>query len=332
MRHTDEIADALRAHLLTLGEAVLARFLTVRREHGAEELAGVQHVALADTIYVIDHAVEGLILEWLEAHWPAEHPVDLVMEGVDEPRTFPAAALPGAPRRTLIIDPIDGTREIMWDRRSAWFLAALAPGAAGSSRLAGIETAVMVELPPTRHRHAQLLSARRGQGAQLARRDLPEGEGHAIALAPFAGEDLEHGFAGFGTPLVEGKGRVGRFAEAFFTAYAGKPARGLAIFDDQYLSTGGQMFDLLSGRLRLFGDLRPLFLDQTDGPPPLVCHPYDVVGKLVAEELGCVIEAPDGSPLDVPLDLTTPVAWVGFANERIAARARPILQRLLPSL
>jgi hypothetical protein len=34
----------------------------------------------------------------------------------------------------------------------------------------------------------------------------------------------------------------------------------------------------------------------------------------------------------VPLDLTSPVTWVAFANEALADLARPVLRRLIEGL
>jgi hypothetical protein len=36
-----------------------------------------------------------------------------------------------------------------------------------------------------------------------------------------------------------------------------------------------------------------------------------------------------GTPLDVTLDTISPVAWMGYANETLAASVRPILKRLM---
>ena len=50
---------------------------------------------------------------------------------------------------------------------------------------------------------------------------------------------------------------------------------------------------------------------------------------MLLEEVGGLIEDPFGRPLDVPLDTTSAVAWMGFANETLAGQVRPILQRLI---
>ena len=55
----------------------------------------------------------------------------------------------------------------------------------------------------------------------------------------------------------------------------------------------------------------------------------DIGTLLIAGEAGCIIEAPDGRPLRAPLDTTTPVAWMGYANATLARTVRPVLRRLM---
>ena len=42
-----------------------------------------------------------------------------------------------------------------------------------------------------------------------------------------------------------------------------------------------------------------------------------------------MVTAPDGRPLRSPLDTTSPVAWVGYANRALARRIGPALRRVL---
>src|SRR5690606_26364312 len=101
------------------------------------------------------------------------------------------------------------------------------------------------------------------------------------------------------------------------------------IFDDQYICSGGQFFEILIGHDRMQGDLRPLAYQKLGFGSSLMCHPYDVCTMMLLQEAGGVVEAPDGSTLDALLDVTSPVAWIGFANENLAKQVRPILRRLL---
>ena len=91
------------------------------------------------------------------------------------------------------------------------------------------------------------------------------------------------------------------------------------MFDDEYISSGGQLHELVAGRDRFVADLRPL-VDRD----ALACHPYDVCTAMVLEEAGGVVTDAFGEPLDTPLDTTSPVAWVGYANPdaRRAHRSR----------
>jgi hypothetical protein len=104
---------------------------------------------------------------------------------------------------------------------------------------------------------------------------------------------------------------------------------GALVFEDQYISTGGQLAELLLGHDRMIADLRPLVHARLRRPTALACHPYDICTELILREAGGVVESPTGRQLDVPLDTETPVAWVAFANPRLARLARPALHAAL---
>jgi hypothetical protein len=101
-----------------------------------------------------------------------------------------------------------------------------------------------------------------------------------------------------------------------------------ACFEDQYISTGGQLYELLAGHDRFIADLRPLL-------GPLVarrgvalgacCHPYDLAALLIAEEAGVIVTDGRGQPLDAPLNTHADVAWVGCANAAIREQIEPLL-------
>src|SRR5436305_499187 len=97
------------------------------------------------------------------------------------------------------------------------------------------------------------------------------------------------------------------------------------VFDDQYISTGGQFYELIVGHDRFNADLRPLFYAIQKQPPGLCCHPYDCATWLVAEEAGVILTDGLGRPLDGPLDVTTGLSWVGYANATLRSRIEPHL-------
>ena len=104
------------------------------------------------------------------------------------------------------------------------------------------------------------------------------------------------------------------------------------VFDDQYISTGGQFYELIVGHDRFNADLRPAFYRAQRLGEGMCCHPYDCAGLLVAEEAGVVITDAHGQPLDAPLDTTSGVSWVGYANARLRQRIEPLVLEYLKGL
>jgi hypothetical protein len=95
------------------------------------------------------------------------------------------------------------------------------------------------------------------------------------------------------------------------------------------MTTGGQIYEIMVGHDRMLGDLRPLAHRKLGYQSALVCHPYDICTAMLLQEAGGVVETPWGEPLRVPLDTTSPVSWMGYANAALAEQVRPILQRLI---
>jgi hypothetical protein len=58
-------------------------------------------------------------------------------------------------------------------------------------------------------------------------------------------------------------------------------------------------------------------------------YTYDICTALILQEAGGIVETPLGRPLRTPLDTTSPVAWIGYANPHLARQVRPVLQRLI---
>ena len=116
------------------------------------DMAVIEGETVADTIYAIDRVADDTLLQWFEEHWPD---VEVVSEGLDEPVVVGAD-----PTWTVIVDTIDGTRGLMYDKRPAWCLAAAAPHG-GSLR--DIVAAAMTELPTVKQGAADQLSGTRGR-------------------------------------------------------------------------------------------------------------------------------------------------------------------------
>ena len=286
----------------------------------------VAGVTAADTIYGIDRVSEHAVLAWFAKNWPKRWPVELVMEGLEHGSvTFPRGTPVAETVYKCILDPIDGTRGLMHEKRSAWSLAALAPQRGAKTNLSDIIVAAMTELPTSKAGFADQLSAVRGQGVQAERIDLRTGRRVKFKPQPSRAKDLAHGFASFAKYFPAGKTWLAEREEKLWRVLGD----GAEIFDDQYLSSGGQIHELLAGHDRFIADLRPLAFAALKVRSSLACHPYDICTALIAQELGCVVTAPDGRPLRAPLDTTSAVAWVGYANPVLARRIGPKLRRLL---
>jgi hypothetical protein len=305
------------------------------RPSQSARFARVAGVTAADTIYHIDRI--SAIVDWFERRWPRAWPVEIVMEGLEdhETATFPR----GTPvRRTewkCILDPIDGTRGLMYDKRSAWSLAGLAVQRGARTSLSDILVAAQTELPTTKQWRADQISAVRGQGRRgLSAHwiDVRSGSRGRWTPQPSRARDFKHGFSSFAKFFPDGKRLLAAWEESFWSGLHRKDKAGLpVVFDDQYISTGGQLYELLVGHDRLVADLRPLAFRRLGLESALVCHPYDICTELVLTEAGGVVEAPDGRKLAAPLDTTSAVSWVGFANAHLARLARPLLRRAFKS-
>jgi fructose-1,6-bisphosphatase/inositol monophosphatase family enzyme len=320
--------------LLCRLENTIRDTLLASRATRATDFARVASVTAADTIYQVDRISEEAILAWFAAHWPSRWPVELVMEGLEgEAVTFPRGTPVARTVYKCILDPIDGTRGLMYDKRAAWVLAAVAPQRGQKTHLGDILVAAMTELPTSKQWAADQISGVRGcgpRGLVAERVNVRDGTTCRLTVRPSQATDFRHGFASLARFFPEGKGLLAQFEEAFWDALGGR-GQGASplVFDDQYSSTGGQIYELLVGHDRMLGDLRPLAFRRLGLDSALVCHPYDICTSLLLREAGGVVETPEGARLRTPLDTTSAVAWLGFANPALARLARPVLRRLL---
>ena len=275
-----------------------------------------------DTIFDIDVQAETILLDHCE-RWGRDEPFLLMAEGL------PARGLRfgrGEPRFRLICDPIDGTRGLMFDKRSAWCLLAIAPEKGDATRLLDVELALMGELPNTRMHVVDTLWAERSSATRGLREDLVRGTSAPLVPRPSGAIDLRHGFASVANFFPGGKELTARLDDALMQdALGGWNPDKCEVYGDQYISSGGQLAELALGRDRFVLDVRPLVHAALCVKSSLCSRPYDVCTALVARNAGCVVTAPTGSPLDPPLDVTSDVAFVGYANAGLAERLQPLV-------
>lgn len=327
--------EDVRRRLVRVGERVRDHVLAELRRQSSEALAEVAFESPADKIYVIDRSVENVLLPALSEELEPVLSFALVCEGVNDerPLAFPAGAPLGECRARLLVDPIDGTRPIMYNKRSAWWLAGIAPNRGDATRLSDIDLAVQVEIPTTRALLADALWAARGRGAAGETVNLLTGERTPFRPRPSGATTVRGGFAALTRFFPGGKDLLARIEEELVAELMGSlEGNSTALFEDQYMSTGGQLYELLMGRDRMIADVRSqLFarFRREGRPAGHSCHPYDACTALIAEEAGVVITDGRGRPLDAPCDTTTELSWIGYANPAIRAEVEPILLRLL---
>ncbi len=302
-------------------------------QRSLEALAAVDRDEDGDTIYAID-AVSEQVLDPLVDALGREHSFVLVAEGLPGGRRcVPASADERSATWRIIVDPIDGTRGLMYQKRSAWILTGVAPNRGPATSLRDIVLAVQTEIPLVKQHLADQMWALRGGGVEAVRMNRLTGARTPLTLRPSTAASIAHGFATVARFFAGAREVLGALDDAIVRDALGVQPAGKALcFEDQYASTGGQLYELMAGHDRFIADLRPLTtsrLAEAGLPAPLACHPYDICCAMIAEECGVIVTDPSGRPLDAPLDVESAVAWIGYANAGIRAGLEPRLQQQL---
>jgi Inositol monophosphatase family len=320
---------ALRSLLQSLQREIRDAVLAACSAESEAELSSVADDGPGDTIYRIDKVSEDVLVERLADAAAALGGIVLVAEGVEGGSLTLPRGYVRTPAWRVIVDPIDGTRGLMYQKRSAWVLAAAAPERGAQTSSSEIVVAVQTEIPLLKQHLCDELWAVRGEGAHLARVDRFTGEVSERRLTPSRAPTLRHGYAMLTRFFPGARDELAAIDEEIMLELMGASPAGKALcFEDQYASTGGQLYELMVGHDRFNADLRPLMrglLEKRGQPSGLCCHPYDVCTALIATEAGVILTDPWGAPLAVPLDVETDVAWVGYANRAIRAGVEPVL-------
>ena len=319
--------------ILALHDRIRASVLDAFATRHHDDLAGVAHDDQGDTIYAVDRVSETALVDGL-TEIAREEPLCLVAEGLPPGGlTLPRGTRDADCRWRLLVDPIDGTRGLMYQKRPAWILTGVAPNHGPATRLRDIVLAVQTEIPLLKQHQCDQLWAVRGGGVQAQRIDRLTGTSVPLALRPSQARTLAHGFASVSRFFPGARDVLAAIDDEVVAEVMGPSVAGkAACFEDQYLSTGGQLYELMVGHDRFIADIRPLIASVLAAralPRGLCCHPYDLCAMLIAEECGVRLTGGDGAGLDAPFDLDTDVAWIGYANDRIRARVEPALHGAL---
>jgi len=327
----DRPVHPLLEAIQTLHRRIRDNVVRACEEATVAALSRVATDAEGDTIYAIDRVAEQeLVAEIGRTIASPEAPVLLVAEGLPGGEAIvPEGADRQTARWVIIVDPIDGTRGVMYQKRPAWILTGVARGP-GPCTLADIELAVQTEIPLVKQHLSDELWAVRGQGASAVRVNRFTGAIVPLALHPSTARTLAHGFAVISRFFPGSRAELAAIDDEVVAAVSGPPQPGKAqSFEDQYISSGGQLYELMAGHDRFIADLRPLFERRRAGGPALCCHPYDLCTELIARELGVLVTDEQGLTLAAPLDVTADVGWIGYANAALKTLIEPHLRHAL---
>lgn len=325
--------------LLKAGYAVREKVQAQLRSQAVEVLSSVVQEVAADTIFHLDKQVEDVITAALEKDASRLGGIVLVAEGIgneQEGIVLGKGHTAASAAWRVIMDPIDGTREIMYDKRSAWCLGAAAPNFGPKTRSTQLEVAVMVELPTTRSWLSDVCTAVRGQGTFIKTQNLLDGTERWVKPSPSQAETLLGGFGQVARFLPPGRDVLAKLEDTMIgMLYPDAPEGRVLCFEDQYISTGGQFYQVLMGKDRYIADIREAlngWLRHHGRKTAFVCHPYDVCAELVATEAGVILTDSFGKPLDLPLDLESPVDWIAYCNPRLQKHLEPVLLPLIEDM
>jgi fructose-1,6-bisphosphatase/inositol monophosphatase family enzyme len=327
-------AEALVTQIRGVHEAIRDAVVAACERQSIDELSAVVGDDAGDTVFAVDRLSEAVLVarfEELARRWPCL----LVAEGLgtDGRRLLPAGTREQDVEIVVIVDPIDGTRGLMTQKRPAWVLTGVAPYKNGRETLADIVLAVQTEIPLVKQHLSDTLWAIRGQGVQGERFDRVSGERRPLVPRPSRAATIDQGFGGVTNFFPGARAELSAIDDEVVEAVLGPTVKGRALaFGDQYISNAGQLYELLMGHDRWVAELRPLIeplLEKRGRALGICSHPYDLCTELIAREAGMVVADPRGGPLSAPLDVFTDVAFVAYANAAIHGQVHPPLMAAL---
>jgi hypothetical protein len=314
--------------LLDLCGSIRAALRTALCTRTPAELAHVAGRGAGDVTFGLDVPAEAAVERWLAEH-AARAPLSLCTEdagwrhrGPDGAGGVRALAQPDPRAARILIDPIDGTRNLMADLRSAWTVVAFAPSGPRAARLADVTGGIVAEIPAPGGARARTLWAASVGPCNIAEEDAGgRGVGPSRALAADADDRPDRGYFPFFHYEPASRPRLAELQAEFFARLEREEgADPRACWDDQYISNAGQLVLLALGTYRMVIDARA-HLARRAGAAWTTSKPYDVAGAIVvARAAGCAITRADGGELDFPLDATTSVDFAGYHNASTRAR------------
>jgi len=317
-----------------LHEQIRDAVVDTSERFSSEQLASVVSDDEGDTIFAVDRVSEQLLVDFFEREISASTPVVLIAEGIEGGHlVLPRGASESDASWRVIVDPIDGTRGLMYQKRSARILTGVAPNRGPTTSLADIEFAIQTEIPLVKQHLSDVVWAFRGEGVHAERYDRIRQSSAPLILKPSTAKTIEQGFAMIARFFPGARDVLAEIEEEVVRATLGDPRLGKAqCFEDQYISTGGQLYELVAGHDRFMADIRPLMravMSERGMDLSICCHPYDLCTELIAREAGVEVCDENGRQLTAPLNVDENVSWIGYANKAIKQQMEPALMDAL---
>jgi fructose-1,6-bisphosphatase/inositol monophosphatase family enzyme len=332
MKDVSKLLEPLRR----LHETIRAAVVEACERAASGELAKVVSEEEGDTIFALDRVSEEVLIDFFEREVAPHAPVLLIAEGLSDGQIIvPRGTAESDVVWRIIVDPIDGTRGLMYQKRSGWILTGVAPNRGPETSLKDIELAVQTEIPLVKQHLSDVLWAVRGEGFHAERFNRITGEHAPLDLHPSTAVNIDQSYSQVVRFFPGVRDVLAAIDDEIVGGALGSALSGKAqCFEDQYTSTGGQLYELMAGHDRFTADLRAQLEPVTSErglPRLLCCHPYDLCTELIAREAGVIVTGIDGGSLNARLAVEPDVSWVGYANQRIRATVEPLLQAALKS-
>ena len=329
----ERLAQQLEALADSIRIATRERLAAEESIKGLSPAAKVVGLGAGDVTYGIDLESEEVLSRWFE-ELAREEPLSLLTEDAGWRHAGPGVNGGwrelsdfdhGGPR--IIVDPIDGTRPLLGDLRSAWTSIAACPPGQEQPLASDVHYGLLGELPTSTTETWRMIRAEAGLGATLERRSFATtSQAARLPLVADTDDRPDHGVFSFFRYSVHQRPLLAQIEADFFERIAKEEGADLMhCYDDQYICNVGQIVHLCLGAYRMITDLRAHLAGRSKAPVT-TSKPYDLAAALlVGREAGCALKAADDSELCFPLDVETPVSFVGWANEATAERLSPHL-------
>ena len=254
----------------------------------------------------------------------ADAPVVLVAEGCRaDASCCPRAPTAADARWVIIVDPIDGTRGLMYQKRPAWILTGVAPT---DPRRARWPTSSWPCRPRFRWSSSicrDELWAVRGPGRGGHARQPADRRASRSRLAPVAAGDDRARLCDDLALLSRASRRAGRDRRRAWSrrCWARRSPGKAQSFEDQYICERRPALRA-DGRAR---SVRRRSAAAVRAAAPgrraaLCCHPYDLCTELIARELRRGRSPTSGAAARTRRSTSPPTSsWVGYANEALQA-------------